>query len=161
LGQPLDCFHSASFDVILSALALDHVADWNSVFREFYRLLREPGHFVFSVGHPFDEFFAHHSSGNYFAVERVAWPMRMSGVSVVLPDFRRPLQAMRDPLFAAGLLLDRLVEPRPTAQFKEHDPADYEKLMRSPGFFCIRAKKVGRPASSPAPTTRKYSPADR
>jgi RNA polymerase sigma-70 factor (subfamily 1) len=148
LGQPLDCFDSASFHVILCALVLDSVADWYQVFREFYRLLRDPGYLVFSVGHPFDEFFAHHPSGNYFGVERVAWQMRMSGVSVLVPYFRRPLQAMLDPLFAAGFVLEHLVEPQPTAQFKEHDPADYEKLMRSPGFLCIRAKK-GRGSALP------------
>ena len=128
LGAPLDFFDAASFDVIVSALVLDYVEDWGPLFREFFRLLRHPGHLIFSVGHPFDEFFDHHPSGNYFDVERVEMTWRGFGDPVTVPYFRRPLGAMLDPLLAAGFLLDRLVEPRPVPEFKEHDPADYEKL---------------------------------
>lgn len=141
LGQPLDFLDAASFDVIISALVLDYVEDWGPLFREFFRLLRSPGHLVFSVGHPFDEFFDHHPSGNYFDVERVEMTWRGFGAPVTVPYFRRPLGAMLDPLLAAGFVLERLVEPRPVPQFKEHDPRDYEKLSRTPGFLCIRARK--------------------
>jgi SAM-dependent methyltransferase len=141
LGRPLDFFDAASFDVIVSALALDYVEDWGTVFREFYRVLREPGHLVFSVGHPFDEFFDHHPSGNYFDVEQVDMEWRGFGASVRVPYFRRPLSALLDPLLRAGFVLDRLVEPRPVSQFREQDPADYAKLMRTPGFLCVRARK--------------------
>jgi SAM-dependent methyltransferase len=141
LGAPLDFLNAASYDVIVSALVLDYVEDWGSLFREFFRLLRQPGHLVFSVGHPFDEFFDHHPSGNYFDVERVEMTWRGFGPPVAVPYFRRPLGAMLDPLLAAGFVLDRLVEPRPVPEFKEHDPADYAKLSRTPGFLCIRARK--------------------
>lgn len=141
LGAPLDFLDAASFDVIVSALVLDYVEEWGPLFREFFRLLRQPGHLVFSVGHPFDEFFDHHPSGNYFDVERVEMTWRGFGAPVTVPYFRRPLSAMLDPLFSAEFVLDRLVEPRPVPQFKEHDPVDFEKLSRTPGFLCIRARK--------------------
>jgi len=77
-GEPLDFLESNSFDLVLSTLALDYVRDWTSVFTEFFRLLSVPGHFVFSVGHPFDEFYDHHPHGNYFDIEQVEmefnWP---------------------------------------------------------------------------------------
>ena len=38
-------------------------------------------------------------------------------------------------------MLDRIHEPLPTEEFKKVDPNDYEKLMKFPGFICIRAKK--------------------
>lgn len=63
------------------------------------------------------------------------------GAPVTVPYFRRPLSAMLDPLLAAGFVLERLEEPRPVPEFKEHDPADYEKLSRTPGFLCLRARK--------------------
>jgi SAM-dependent methyltransferase len=141
LGAPLDFLESASFDLILSPLVPDYIEDWHALFSEFFRLLRATGYFVFSVGHPFDEFFSHHPEGNYFAIEQIEWGMRMGVVSVRVPYYRRPLQALLDPLLDAGFILDRLVEPRPVPQFREHDPEDYEKLMRRPGFLCVRAKK--------------------
>jgi SAM-dependent methyltransferase len=141
LGRPLDFLPPASFDLVLSALALDYVRDWAAVFREFFRLLREPGHLVFSAGHPSDEFYEHHPRGSYFEVERVGVEWRGFGPAVRVPYYRRPLQAMLDPLLGAGFSLERLLEPRPVPQFMEQDPADYEKLMRRPGFICFRARK--------------------
>src|SRR5262245_20499238 len=73
LGRPLSFLSAESFDLVVSALALDYVRDWDGVFREFYRVLREPGHVVFSVEHPADAFYEHHPSGNYFEVERVEY----------------------------------------------------------------------------------------
>ena len=142
LGQPL-CFQSASFDIIISALVLDHIRDWSAVFKEFFRLLREPGYLIFSAGHPFDEFYDHHPQGNYFDIELVTaefnWPE--FGLVVEVPYYRRPLSAMVEPLLDAGFILERVLEPRPTPEFKEQDPMDYEKLMRQPGFICFRARK--------------------
>src|SRR5205823_2038309 len=57
LGQPLHFLETSSVDLVVSALALDHVKDWAAVFAEFFRVLREPGLLVFSVMHPADEFF--------------------------------------------------------------------------------------------------------
>jgi SAM-dependent methyltransferase len=141
LGRPLDFLPASSFDLILSALTLDYLRDWDAVFREFFRVLRTPGHLVFSAGHPSDEYYEHHPEGNYFEVERVSYEWRGFEPVVRMPYYRRPLSAMLDPLLGAGFVLERLLEPRPLPEFQEHDPADYEKLMRRPGFICIRARK--------------------
>jgi SAM-dependent methyltransferase len=144
LGRPLEFLDSASFDLIVSALALDHVRDWDAMFREFFRLLRVPGHLVFSAHHPFDEFYDHHPAGNYFGVELVDyefdWPA--CDVRVRVPYYRRPLSAMLEPLLGAGFILERLVEPQPVPEFEKADPRDYAKLMRQPGFICVRAVKT-------------------
>ena len=146
LGQPLRLLETASFDTIVSALALDYVKDWAAVFSEFFRVLREPGLLIFSAGHPADEFFEHHPDGNYFEIEQVEMEFNWEafGVHVRVPFYRRPLGAMLDPLLETGFILERLLEPKPIPEFKEHDPTDYEKLMRQPGFICFRARKGRR-----------------
>lgn len=143
LGEPLDFLEAASFDLIVSALALDHVKDWAAVFAEFFRVLREPGLLVFSVLHPADEFFDHHPDGNYFEIERVEMEFNWQafGAHARVPYYRRPLSAMLDPLLEAGFVLERLLEPQPIPEFKKQEPRDYEKLMRQPGFICFRARK--------------------
>jgi SAM-dependent methyltransferase len=143
LGQPLHFLESASFDLVISALALDYVRDWNALMLEFFRVLREPGYFVFSVGHPFDEFYDHHPDGNYFHLEQVEMKFNWKafGVHVNVPYYRRPLSAMANSILGAGFVLERLVEPRPLPPFEQQDPADYAKLMRQPGFICFRARK--------------------
>lgn len=141
LGQPLDSLQSDSFELIISALALDYVLDWPALFKEFFRVLRDKGHFIFSVEHPSDVFYDHHPSGNYFDIEQVEVVWTGLGGRVKVPSYRRPLSAMLDPLLAAGFTLERLVEPRPLPEFEKEDPDDYAKLMRQPGFICFRALK--------------------
>jgi SAM-dependent methyltransferase len=141
LGRPLDFLPPASFDLVVSALAMDYVRDWDAAFREFFRLLRDGGRLVFSAEHPSDVFYDHHPHGSYFAVERVECEWRGFGTPVRVPSYRRPLQAMVGPLLAAGFVLERLLEPRPVPEFKGYDPEDYEKLMRQPGFICFGARK--------------------
>lgn len=141
LGRPLDFLPAASFDLVLSALALDYIRDWDAVLREFFRVLREGGHLVFSVEHPSDVFYEHHPGGNYFKVEQVDYEWRGFGTPVRVPSYRRPLQAMLGPLLETGFVLERLLEPRPVPQFQDDNPEDYEKLMRQPGFICFRARK--------------------
>jgi SAM-dependent methyltransferase len=143
IGQPFDQFQDASFDLVVSTLVLDYIEDWGSVFKEFSRLLVRGGCLVFSVGHPFGDYLAF-KADDYFKTELVQWEWRGFGFPVVVPCYRRPLQAILDPLLAAGFILDRLLEPKPTGQFRQADPKDYEKLMKQPGFLCIRAiKKEG------------------
>jgi SAM-dependent methyltransferase len=141
LSQPLDFLAADSFDLVVSALALDYVRDWQAVFTEFFRVLRAPSYLVFSVGHPADEFYDHHPTGNYFETELVQVDWKAFGQRVAMPYYRRPLSAMIDPLLAAGFILERLVEPRPLPEFAAEDPQDYAKLMRQPGFICFRARK--------------------
>ena len=142
LGQPLSDLVSGTFDGVLSALVLDYVRDWAPVLGEFRRLLRPGGWLVFSVDHPFDQFYDHPNGGDYFATETVErrwnWP-ELKG-PVILPQYRRPLGAILSALLEGGFDLERLLEPQPQPEFRLLEPREYERLMRRPGFICLRAK---------------------
>ena len=140
LGQPLDFLKDSSFDLVLSALALDYVRDWDKTFKEFYRVLRQPGRLVFSISHPFAEFILH-GAGSYFETELVDSEWTGFGTPVRVPSYRRPLGAMINPLLEAGFVLERILEPIPTERFKQEAPLYYEELSRRPGFLCARAVK--------------------
>jgi ubiquinone/menaquinone biosynthesis C-methylase UbiE len=139
-AQPLDFLADASFDVVLSALALDYVKNWRMVFGEFHRLLRPAGHLVFSIQHPYAEF-AQEKMGNYFEVELVEYEWTGFGTPVVVPCYRRSMQDLLNPLLGAGFQLERFLEPRPTEPFRSLDPEGFEQLSKRPGFLCLRAKK--------------------
>jgi SAM-dependent methyltransferase len=141
-SQRLDFLPDSSFDVVLTALALDYVLDWRVVFGEFYRLLRRPGWLVFSVGHPFADFIRH-NDGNYFDTELVEEEWTGFGFQARVRFYRRSLQEVLDPLLAAGFVLEGILEPRPTEEFRQALPDDYEELCRKPGFLCVRAAKPG------------------
>jgi SAM-dependent methyltransferase len=141
LNKPLTFLESASFDVVLSSLTMEYIEDWHSTFREFYRVLRRPGCFVLSVSHPsFDA--VYFKTSNYFETELVSGEWRgFPGVRVQMPSFRRSLEATLNPLLEAGFRLDKVLEPKPTEEFKEADPRHYRELLQQPGFLCLRATK--------------------
>jgi SAM-dependent methyltransferase len=144
LDQPLDFLENGSFDIVLSALALDYVQDVGNTFREFHRVLRQSGLFVFSVGHPFGEFILH-PEGSYFETELVDCEWTGFDTPITMPSYRRPLGALLNPLIDAGFVLERILEPTPTERFREEEPEDYAKLHWRPGFLCIRAAKKRKP----------------
>jgi len=127
---------------VISPLALDYVRDWETAFGEFYRVLRRGGHLIFSVAHPFAEFYIYHEQGNYFETELVEYEWTGFGTPVRVPSYRRPLNEVINPLVKAGFVLERLLEPVPTEEFREAAPEEYEELRRRPGFLCVRAVKA-------------------
>lgn len=110
------------------------------MFAEFRRVLRRGGHLVFSVAHPFADFVLY-PGGNYFETEVVGMEWTGFGEPVYVPSYRRPMAAVISPLLDAGFVLERILEPTPTEQFREADPENHEKLSRTPGFLCVRARK--------------------
>jgi SAM-dependent methyltransferase len=133
-------FDEGSFDIVLSALAMEYVEVWGAVFREFHRILRSQGYLVMSCGHPFADMLLHPDC-DYFQVELVHWEWKGFGIPVRMPSYRRPLGAVLNPLIEAGFALDCVLEPLPTEQFREADPEEYDRLVRQPGFLCLRAVK--------------------
>jgi ubiquinone/menaquinone biosynthesis C-methylase UbiE len=134
LGEPLE-FPDDAFDGVVSALALGYVRDWDHVFTEFHRVLRPDGFCVFSTGHPLDQFGRDTPDAeNYFDVERLSkhW-------AVDVPYYRRPFGELLRPLLGNGFRLETVVEPQPTAAFRERRPDRYEKESTHPVFLCVRA----------------------
>lgn len=139
MTEPLDFLRDGSFNVVLAALVLDYVEDWTPVLREFRRVLRDDGALVFSVGHPAMDFILKEGVEDYFSVERVEMWWTGFGIRILMPSYRRPFGCMTEALHEADFLIERLIEARPTLQYKEADPKGYEVVSKRPSFLCIRA----------------------
>jgi ubiquinone/menaquinone biosynthesis C-methylase UbiE len=142
LEVPLDFLVDASFDIVVCPLVMDYIKEWEPTFKEFHRILRAQGCLVFSMEHPYMKYATHHLMSNYFKVERVEYVWRGFGKPVNVPSYRRPLSGVINPLLQAGFILDQILEPLPIEEFYEKDPEDYDELMRSPGFMCVKATKA-------------------
>jgi SAM-dependent methyltransferase len=132
LAGPLP-FVDAGFEVVLSALVLHYLPDITPTLREFRRVLR------FSTHHPCHEADRLEAAGcpvDYFATELVDEEWENVGR---VRFHRRPLTAVFEALHAAGFLVERVVEPRPTDAFRERKPDAYARLLRRPEFLCVRA----------------------
>lgn len=140
LRDPLP-WPDAYFNVVLSSLVMDYIEDWLPVFREYRRVLKEGGVLVFSVEHPFTKTIWH-PTDDYFRTERGEMTWRGFGVEVVMPSYRRPLEAMMEPLHGAGFLVERILEPRPTEEYRRADPEGYDVVSRRATFLCVRARRA-------------------
>ncbi|MET0702814.1 MAG: class I SAM-dependent methyltransferase [Mycobacterium sp.] len=135
LADPLDWLPDQSVDLVLFALALEYLDDRTGALRELRRVLRPGGALVLSRMHPTGDWLRH--GGNYFD-ERVIDEVWSRGWRVRY--WLSPLERTCEELHAAGFLIERLVEPRPTADSADLDPEDYQRLTREPtGFLAIKA----------------------
>lgn len=142
LGKPLDFLDAADFDLVISPLVIDYLPDWPAAFAEFHRVLRPGGRFVASKEHPASDY-TQRLVENYFVKQLVSATWRGFGTPVEVTAWHRPLQDLINSLAGAGFTIEQLVEPLPIPKFQESDPDDYKKLLRWPGFLCVRAVKSG------------------
>ena len=141
LGRPLTFLENDSFDLVLSTLVLEYIEDWRATASEFYRVLRPGGQLVVSVTHPLFDF-TFFQSEFYFQTEAVRAEWRgFNPVRGQVPTFRRSLEETLNPFLEAGFRFERILEPKPTKEFREADRRHYDELMRQPCFLCIRASK--------------------
>ena len=118
LTEPLDHFGDGSFDLVVCALVLAHVEDWDQPFAEFARLLGGSGSVVVHVHHPFVDYLELESdsadnvlgeAAEYAAVEQFGRPWGPDGA--IMPMYRRPLGEYLRPALDAGFVLAEFLEP--------------------------------------------------
>ncbi len=135
-SEPFDWASAASFDLVVMALAYHYVNDHASFLQEMHRVLRPDGAFVISTHHPTDDF--RRLGGSYFATElnTDVW-----GTGDAVVSWRMPLTVMTEQFHAAGFLIERIVEPRPSAEMATSDPLVFDKLEQCPAFILFRLVK--------------------
>ncbi|GGA28365.1 class I SAM-dependent methyltransferase [Psychrobacillus lasiicapitis] len=132
-------FENESFDVIVSSLVLHYIKDWSNPFSEFLRILKPNGTLLFSVHHPFMDIKLS-ENGDYFSTEYIVDQWKREGKLIDVPFYRRPLQEILSETISY-FSLEKIVEPQPTKEFQVKEPEKYEKLMRNPHFFIVKAVK--------------------
>ncbi|QDQ25947.1 class I SAM-dependent methyltransferase [Chitinimonas arctica] len=144
LTSPLDFAADGEFDLVVCPLVMHYLKDWQPVFREFHRVLKPNGVLVFSTHHPFMDWKLF-NTGNYFAIELLEDEWDIGKMAY----YRRSLNDMSAALEGGGFTIERLLEPRPTEQFREIHPEGYERLSTNPWFLVIRARSAAAPAINP------------
>ncbi len=128
-----------SVDLVLASLVMDYIEDWVPVLKEFKRVLKNDGVLVFSVGHPAINFVLKEGMDDYFSVHRIEMLWTGFGLEVVMPSYHRPIEAIVESLHEAGFLVERLIEAKPTEDYRKVDPEGYMKVSKRPTFLNIRA----------------------
>jgi len=99
--------------------------------------LRPRGTLVFSTHHPFNDWKLFDRE-DYFAVELLEDEWDDFGK---VTFYRRPLTVISSDLAGAGFVIEKLLEPQPTEEFRQMNPEGYERLRKNPWFLAIRALK--------------------
>ncbi len=136
LRAPLTFLEDESIDGILSPLVMHYMRDWTPTLGEFRRVLRPGGWLLLSTHHPTTE--AHRfETGNYFEVEALEDTWSWVGK---VRFFRRPLTRIIGALTEAGFMIDQLVEPIPTEEFRAMHPESYARILKRPDFLLVRGR---------------------
>jgi 2-polyprenyl-3-methyl-5-hydroxy-6-metoxy-1,4-benzoquinol methylase len=160
-------FPNSHFDVVTCFMALMDIEDYRSAIREAGRVLKRNGRFVFSIIHPCFEWGdvtssgqiigewkyeegTHDSSRKALHYERTRyfgrlklkshWDMKRLVEPFTTTNFHRTLTDYAQALFESGLLIRRILEPRPTAKGVLEHP-QLRKHRKIPQSIIIEAVK--------------------
>ncbi|GAE33068.1 class I SAM-dependent methyltransferase [Halalkalibacter akibai] len=130
-------FQKNNFDFIVSSLTLHYIEDWEPVFQEWNRVLKPGGSLLFSVHHPFTDIKLSQTQ-LYFEQEHLQDRWKKEEIEVDVEFYRRPLSMILNDTLKY-FTLEQVIEPLPTATFKQQAPEAYEKLMKQPNFLILQA----------------------
>ncbi|WP_326715734.1 class I SAM-dependent methyltransferase [Streptomyces sp. NBC_01474] len=132
--KPLDFIDDDSFDGVVCALMLHHIADRPRLLGELRRVLRPGGWLLVSTTHPTADW--RKFGGSYYADDWVDLPL--AGGPLAAHYQRMPLETFLNELLVTGFMLEKLIEPRPTPGLRELDETAYNKLHQAPCFLAVR-----------------------
>ena len=134
LGDRLP-FDDNVFDGVVSPLVLHYLKDFRPALKEMRRVLVAGGWLQFSTHHPAADARLFKTK-NYFVVEHVVdhwdWVGRVE-------FFRRSLEEIVNSTIESGFVIDKIVEPVPTAEFRRQKSDSWERLMNQPEFIIVKA----------------------
>lgn len=139
LHDGLPQIETASQDVIVASLVVHYLKDWEQIFAEFRRVIRDDGVVVFSTHHPAWDWLDH-SPDDYFAKLQVTETWTRAGKPFDVTFWRRPLREITQPIRAAGFVIDVLTEAEPLPDLAERDPEADHELKTRPFFLHFRLR---------------------
>jgi SAM-dependent methyltransferase len=134
LNQELPFFASSTFDIIYCSLVIHYIDDLDLLFKEFSRILRPGGLFIFSTDHP-NSLFAKAIPVTGREMKSFFW----DGYGINMDVYMRPWNHITESLEINGLVIDTTIDPVPTETCRVKFPAIYQRLITNPNFICVRA----------------------
>ena len=131
-------YENGNFEILASSLVMHYLPDLSLAFAEASRVLVENGIFVFSMHHPFGDYFNGEldSKHPYFHSELYRW--QMCGAEMI--SFHHTFEDIVSNLQRAGFVVRQLIECRPPEHFKEQF-GQFEFTSNYPSFCVIQAEK--------------------
>jgi SAM-dependent methyltransferase len=135
-----------SADLVVASMTIMNFDDPAAAVAEVARVLALGGRFVLALVHPHNSLLAAREhlgpAVAYVDDVRYAWDGTRDGVPMTFHDTHRPLSHLFGALEAAGLLVEAVREPVPTAEHLAAHPKAAARL-RDPILLLVRAVKPG------------------
>jgi SAM-dependent methyltransferase len=139
LAQPL-ALEAGSFDGVTCSLALHYLRHWEVPLASFADALRPGGWVVISLEHPFSPPLVS-ERGGYFDTELVSDTWIKADVEVTQRFWRRPLSHVVDAFAEAGFVIEKIAEPQPSDEARQHYPEELGPVVGVPTFIVYRLRK--------------------
>jgi ubiquinone/menaquinone biosynthesis C-methylase UbiE len=140
LEEPMPFFSDQEFDGVISALTITYCQNLQRTFSEFARVLKRGGWLVFSTEHPFFSY-QYNTLENYYQTQEVRYTWKGFGRPVQMHSYHHSLSTITEALSNNDFLIERMIEPLPTDDFRQADSEGYSKLLTFPLFIFMRAMK--------------------
>jgi SAM-dependent methyltransferase len=138
-------FEDGAFDLVVAYMSVMNMDDPEAGVLEAARVLAAGGRLCISLVHPLDAAGTFEGDdfvirGSYFDPEPKLWESERDGIRVTFYDRALPLERLARTCEDAGLLIEAVREPRPSAEFVAANPLAGRRL-RVPLFLHMRAGK--------------------
>ena len=157
---------SNSQDIAYSSLVMHYIEDWVSALSKINDILKPGGAFVFSCAHPIESSTEYGQTddnykyallgrktytpkddqqifGSYMGVKENGIIKKQGELgSIKMEVFHRSFSRMIADIQDSGMVIDKVLEPAPLPEMKNHDKNAYEKLNRIPVFILFRLVKA-------------------
>lgn len=153
LNMPMESIGglSASFDLVVSSLAIHYVEDFRGLAKNVFSLLKPAGLFVFSQENPINTCFSggdrwtRDEQGNKLHANLSNYSIDGQRRSTWFVDgvirYHRTFSSVVNTLVEAGFVIERMIEPVPDAAMLEKYP-EHRDLLHKPDFLLVRAGKT-------------------
>lgn len=143
MARALPIDQDGQFDLVVASLSIDYVKDWTIPLREFHRLLKTGGKFIFTIQHPL-------GSWNWYRPEcafgvqfvQASWK-GFTAEPVMMPDYYRSFEEVINPVINAGFKILKVEDCKPIDALRLHDPFKFGKYSKLATFMCLVVQKEG------------------
>ncbi|MGV8140897.1 MAG: hypothetical protein ACP5NW_00485, partial [Candidatus Woesearchaeota archaeon] len=116
--------------------------------KEVARITKKDGLFIFSMNHPFSESYEKKTIDGkqvlvmkpYFNNDKFEWSMNIEGMKMI--NYHHTFEDIITSLSDCGFVVEKLIEARPTKEFKKYNKNAYDRTFNYPSFIAIKARKI-------------------
>ncbi len=130
------------FDIVLASLVVHYIQDWNKMFKEIRRILKDRGILIFSTGNPMSESVERvkykgktfRTYGNYFRERKLNYLWNTDKGKAKVFAYHITYETIIKRIMTNGFEIIGYSDCPPIKIAKKYFPEDYENYLKRPSF---------------------------